>query len=162
MKNKNNNGVTLVSLSVYIIVSVVVLASLTFLNINFMSQIADLSIKSSKTNEILKAESYLISDLKSANNILDYSQQHLTLDNGVKYQIRYRSNEKLESNQTYDTYELYRNGILITDKMTNLLFDYDNKVDPDTNEIKEEWIKFSILDSDMLGQELYLKIGKGY
>ncbi len=154
MKLKNNKGVTLVSLSVYIIVSVIVLASLTFLNINFMSQVADLSTESEITNEIMKAESALISDIKAASKVLDYSEILLTLDTGVKYTVKYSSNTKDSTHQTYNTYELYRNNVLITDKLSKMEFDYDD--------INKEWVSIKILDSDMSGGEIFLKIGKGY
>jgi hypothetical protein len=66
---RSQKGVTLTSLSVYVVVSVIILASLTFLNINLMSQIADLSQKSELSNEMLKVQSMLISDIKSANEV---------------------------------------------------------------------------------------------
>ena len=103
---RNNKGVTLTSLSVYIVVSIVILASLSFLNINVMSQIADLSKESEKSNEALKVQAALITDIKAANRVLSFSDSELVLDNGVTYYIRYRANEK-QGEQTYSIYELY-------------------------------------------------------
>ena len=125
---RTNKGVTLTSLSIYIIVSVIILSSLSFLNINFMSQIADLSAKSEKTNELLKAQTFLISDIKAANGVLEFSDKYLKLDNGIEYFIRYRANEK-RGEQTYDVYELYRGDVLVTDKMANIEFDYNYSYD---------------------------------
>ena len=74
---KKQNGVTILSLSVYIIVSVVILATLSFLNINFMSRIADLTVKSEKGSEVLKVQAFVIADLISANRVLEFSNKYL-------------------------------------------------------------------------------------
>ncbi|MBQ8299935.1 MAG: hypothetical protein IJX99_08835 [Clostridia bacterium] len=156
-----NSGVTLASLSVYIIVSVVVLSSLTFLNINFMSQIAEISQKSEYTNELLKAQASLITDIKAANRVLEYSDKYLKFDNGVEYKIRYRANEA-RGEQTYDVYELYRNDVLITDKMTNIAFEYDSMHDNYLQEDFVTWITIKMLDTNLMGNDLHVRVGKGY
>lgn len=158
---KRNSGVTLASLSIYIIVSVVVLASLTFININFMSQIAELSQKSEYTNEILKAQASLIADIKSANRIMEYSDKHLKFDNGVEYNVKYRSNERL-GDQTYEVYELYRNDVVITDKMRNVIFSCYSINDDYSLENKTTWINIQMQDTNLLGTDINVKVGKGY
>lgn len=158
---RKNSGVTLASLSVYIIVSVVVLSSLTFLNINFMSQIAELSQKSEYTNELLKAQASLISDIKAANRVLEYSDKYLKFDNGVEYTVKYRANE-VRGEQTYDVYELYRNDVLITDKMTNIAFEYDKRYDNYLQENYVTWITIRMLDTNLMGTDLHVRVGKGY
>ena len=158
---RNNRGVTLTSLSVYIVVSVIVLASLTFLNINFMSQIADLSQKSEKTNELLKVQSYLINDIKSANRVLEFSDKYLRFDNGVEYTVKYRANEK-RGEQTYDVYELYRGDVLVTDEMANIAFEYDYSYNEIEQENDVEWIIIKVLDASLSGGDLFVRVGKGY
>lgn len=158
---RNNRGVTLTSLSVYIVVSVIVLASLTFLNINFMSQIADLSQKSEKTNELLKVQSYLINDIKSANRVLEFSDKYLRFDNGVEYTVKYRANEK-RGEQTYDVYELYRGDVLVTDEMANIAFEYDYSYNAIKQENDVEWIIIKVLDASLSGGDLFVRVGKGY
>ena len=158
---RKNLGVTLASLSVYIIVSVIVLSSLTFLNINFMSQIAELSQKSEYTNELLKAQASLISDIKAANRVLEYSDKYLKFDNGVTYSIKYRATE-VRGEQTYDVYELYRNDVLITDKMTNIAFEYDEKYNDYLQENYITWITIKMLDTNLMGTDLHVRVGKGY
>ena len=153
---RNNKGVTLTSLSVYIIVSIVILSSLTFLNVNFMSQIADLSVKSERSNEILKAEVSLINDLKAANRVMNFSDTELLLDTGVKYTIKYRANEK-QGDQTFSVYELYRNNVLITGEMANLSFGFGHKKEGIDS---IEWIKITMLDASYEGGDLYIKVGK--
>lgn len=154
---KNNSGVTMLSLSVYIIVSVIVLATLSFLNINFMSQIADLTVKSEKSNEILKAQSFLLSDLKSANRVLEFSDKYLRLDNGIEYTVKYRSNERQEE-QTFDIYELYRNNVLVSDELSNVSFGYDNDDNQEIVILKLYYTK----DNNVYGSDYYVKVGKGY
>ena len=154
---RNNKGVTLTSLSVYIVVSIIILASLSFLNINVMSQIADLSAESEKSNEVLKAQASLITDIKSANRVLSFSENELVLDNGVTYYIKYRANEKQTESQTYSVYELYRDDVLITDKMTNLSFGFGQKKD---GVEQTEWVKITMLDSSFTGGDIYVKVGR--
>ena len=153
---RNNRGVTLTSLSVYIIVSIVILSSLTFLNVNFMSQIADLSVKSERSNEILKAEVSLINDLKAANRVMSFSDTEILLDTGIKYTIKYRANEK-QGDQTFSVYELYRNNVLITGEMANLSFGFGHKKEGIDS---KEWIKITMLDASYEGGDLYIKVGK--
>ena len=154
---RNNKGVTLTSLSVYIVVSIIILASLSFLNINVMSQIADLSAESEKSNEVLKAQASLITDIKSANRVLSFSENELVLDNGVTYYIKYRANEKQTGSQTYSVYELYRDDVLITDEMTNLSFGFGQKKD---GVEQTEWVKITMLDSSFTGGDIYVKVGR--
>lgn len=154
MQMHNEKGVTITSLTIYIIVSVVVLASLAFLNINVISQVAALSKKSEKTNEILKVQTNLVKDIKSAGRVLEFSDKHIRFDNNVEYNIKYRSNQQSNS-QTFDVYELYRGNELITDKMSNISFDYGTSG-------SEEYIVFNILDEDYAGGEIFVKVGRGY
>lgn len=160
----NNRGVTLTSLSIYIVVSVIVFSSLTFLNINFMSQIADLSIKSEKTNEVLKVECFILNDIKSANSILEYSDKYLKFDNGVEYTVKYRANKNTGSgdSQSYDIYELYRNDVLITDKMATISFDRDVKYDA-SNKLVAEIVIMTLYyeqEGNLYGNTQYVKVGK--
>ena len=154
---RNNKGVTLTSLSVYIVVSIVILASLSFLNINVMSQIADLSQESEKSNEVLKAQASLITDIKAANRVLSFSENELVLDNGVTYYIKYRANEKQTGTQSYSVYELYRDDVLITDEMTNISFGFGQKKDGTE---QTEWVKITMMDSSFTGGDIYVKVGR--
>lgn len=154
---KKQNGVTILSLSVYIIVSVVILATLAFLNVNFMSRIADLTVKSEKGSEVLKVQAFVISDLKSASRVLEFSNKYLRLDNGTEYLVKYRANEKKEE-QTYDIYELYRNNVLVTDELSNIEFDFDNSLGQEVVTVKLYYTK----DDNVYGSDYSIKVGKGY
>jgi hypothetical protein len=122
-----------------------------------MSQIADLSAESEKSNEVLKAQASLITDIKSANRVLSFSENELVLDNGVTYYIKYRANEKQTGSQTYSVYELYRDDVLITDEMTNLSFGFGQKKD---GVEQTEWVKITMLDSSFAGGDIYVKVGR--
>ena len=162
---RSKKGVTLTSLSVYVVVSVVVLSSLTFLNINLMSQIAELSKKSELSNEVLKVQSMLISDIKSAREVKQFSKDYLLLDTGVEYKIKYSSDKIVApgaTTQSYNIYELYRNNKLITDKMTNLSFDYEQEYDDYYQQNIEKWVVVNIFDSNYGGGEFYIRVGRGY
>ena len=154
---KKDRGVTILSLSVYIIVSVVILATLSFLNINFMSQIADLTVKSEKSSEVLKAQACLLDDLKSADRVLEFSEKYLRLNNGVEYLVKYRANEQKEE-QTFNIYELYRNNVLITDELSNVEFDFDNSDNQESVIVKLYYTK----DNNVYGDSYQIKVGRGY
>ena len=154
---KKDRGVTILSLSVYIIVSVVILATLSFLNINFMSQIADLTIKSEKSSEVLKAQAYILDDLKSADRVLEFSEKYLRLNNGVEYLVKYRANEQKEE-QTFNIYELYRNNVLITDELSKVEFDFDNSDNQESVIVKLYYTK----DNYVYGDSYQIKVGRGY
>ncbi len=154
---KKDRGVTILSLSVYIIVSVVILATLSFLNINFMSQIADLTVKSEKSSEVLKAQACLLDDLKSADRVLEFSEKYLRLNNGVEYLVKYRANEQKEE-QTFNIYELYRNDVLITDELSNVEFAFDNSGNQESVTVKLYYTK----DNNVYGNSYQIKVGRGY
>lgn len=154
---KKDRGVTILSLSVYIIVSVVILATLSFLNINFMSQIADLTIKSEKSSEVLKAQACILDDLKSADRVLEFSEKYLRLNNGVEYLVKYRANEQKEE-QTFNIYELYRNNVLITDELSNVEFDFDNSDNQESVIVKLYYTKYNYV----YGDSYQIKVGRGY
>ena len=122
-----------------------------------MSQIADLSQESEKSNEVLKAQASLITDIKAANRVLSFSENELVLDNGVTYYIKYRANEKQTGTQSYSVYELYRDDVLITDEMTNLSFGFGQKKDGTE---QTEWVKITMMDSSFTGGDIYVKVGR--
>ena len=126
---RKQRGVTLTTLSIYIIVATILLGTLTFINVNIMSELAQLTKRSKATNEIMKFYSFFLDDVKSANNVLEFSDSYIRFDNGVQYLIKYRSNAKVEGNQTYDIYEIYRGNALISDKFSGVFFDYDPEKD---------------------------------
>ena len=120
---KNKRGVTLTSLTIYVIVLVIVLVIFTFISANYTSQIGQVTNRGKISNEALKIYSFLISDVKSANEALDYSDESLRLDNDVRYYIKYIRNRATERMQ----YEIYRNDVLIGENILDAKFDYDEQ-----------------------------------
>lgn len=153
---RGQKGVTLTSLTIYIIVSTILLGTLAFINVNFMSELGELTKKSKYTNEMTKFYSYFIKDIKSSKKVLEYSDNSIKLDNGVKYEIKYRANKQSEEKQEYDVYEVYRDNILITDKLSGVILEYNND---------EKYVKVKLYaeeDNIIKEDEQYFKIGRGY
>ena len=120
---KHNKGVTLTSLTVYIIVLALILVLFTFISANYTSQISDVSEKGKISNEIIKLYSFIVSDTKSSASVLEFSDNFVRFENDSQYSIRYvdlngSANEKMQ-------YEIYRNGVLISDNLLDASFDYD-------------------------------------
>lgn len=121
---KDNKGVTLASLTVYIIVLIISLVVLTFVSANFTSQISDVIDKGKISNEFIKLESFIISDLKSSKNIVEYSDDFVRFDNDIRYSIKYLDTASGKDKQVRQ-YEIYRNGVLISENLLDAKFDYD-------------------------------------
>ena len=153
---KKQEGVTLTTLTIYIIVATIFIGTLAFLNINFMSELGELTKKSKAIDEITRFYSFFVEDLKSADNVLEFSENYIKFDNGVQYSVIYRSNKESLANQEFNVYEIYRGDILITDKMSGVFFDYDNAA---------QYIKLRLYYQDeeiIKNEEQVFKIGRGY
>lgn len=121
---KDKRGVTLASLTIYIIVLAVVLVVLTFVSGNFTSQISDTSNKGKISNEYTKLFSFILKDIKSANKVVEYSDDYVRFDNNSRYSIKYLGT--IVSNDTsVKQYEIYKDNILISENISNASFDYD-------------------------------------
>ena len=149
---KNNKGVTLASLTVYVVVLVIILAALTFLSANFSSQIGEITIRGGISNEYVKLYSFLISDLKSANNIVEYSDNFLRLDNNVKYEIRYLENRADERVQ----YEIYKNDVLIAENFLDAKFDYNEENNACVISLKY------LYNKGLIEKTQTIRVGRGY
>ena len=151
---KNKNGVTLASLTVYVIVLVIILVALTFVSANYTSQISEVTARGRVSNECTKLYSFLITDIKSANTVVEYADDFIRLDNDVKYLIKYKYiNEKENQRKQYD---IYRNDILISENVLDANFDYDNQ-----NNTVAVNLKY-IYGNVMLEKSQVFKVGKGY
>ena len=153
---RSERGVTLTTLTIYIIVATILLGTLSFININFMSELGELTKTSKLTNEMTKFYTFFVEDVKTANKVLEFSDSYIRFDNGVQYFVRYRSNEKIEGSQTYEIYEVYRGDALVTDKLAGVFFEYDSE---------HEYIKvrlYATEDEIVKNDEQYFKIGRGY
>lgn len=111
----NQKGVTLTSLTIYVIVAGIVVVLLAFLNANFFSQMSDLTTKTSVTNEYSKFCSFFLQDLKASESVLEYNQTEIEFSNGAKYEIR--KLEKTSSDEKEDEYVIYRNQVKVCDSI---------------------------------------------
>ncbi len=149
---KGNKGVTLASLTVYIVVLGIILVALTFLSANLSSQIGEATIKGGLSNEYIKLYSFLISDLKSANRVLEFSNEYLRLDNDVEYTVKYIYDRATEQKQ----YEIYRNDVLITENFLDVAFGYD--YDSNTCSIDLKYI----YNKSLIEKTQTIQVGRGY
>lgn len=153
---RKQDGVTLTTLTIYIIVATIFLGTLAFININFMSELGELTKRSKVINEMTKFYSFFVEDVKSAGRVLEFSENYIKFDNGVQYSVAYRANEESMNAQGYDVYEIYRGEALITDKISGVFFDYNNE---------NEYIKVRLYYEDdeiIKNDEQYFKVGRGY
>lgn len=149
---ENNKGVTLASLTIYVIVLVIILIILTFISANFTSQITDVIGRGKISNESLKLYSFLISDIKSANSVVEFDDDFVRFDNDVKYSIKYISNRATEKIQ----YEIYRNDVLISENILDAKFDYDNITNTFSVDLKYIYGKI------LAEKAQSFKVGRGY
>lgn len=148
----NNKGVTLMSLTIYVIALTVILVILTFISANYTSQIAAVNAQGKISNEYLKLYSFLIPDLKSANSVIEYSDDFLRLDNDIKYTIKYINNRATEKMQ----YEIYRNDILVAENILDAKFSYD-----EVQNILDVNIKY-IYEKYLVEKHQSINVGRGY
>lgn len=148
----NNKGVTLMSLTIYVIALTVILVILTFISANYTSQIAAVNAQGKISNEYLKLYSFLIPDLKSANSVIEYSDDFFRLDNDIKYTIKYINNRATEKMQ----YEIYRNDILVAENILDAKFSYD-----EVQNILDVNIKY-IYEKYLVEKHQSINVGRGY
>ena len=156
MKLSSQKGVTLTSLTIYIIVSTILLGTLAFVNNNFMSELGELTKQAETTNEMMKFYAFFVNDVKAANQVLEYSDSYVRFDNDVQYHVKYRANQRSQGSQTYDVYEIYKDNVMITDKLSGAFFEYN----PEYRYIK---VKLAILsDNKLKTEEQCFRVGRGY
>jgi len=159
----NKKGITVTSLTIYVIVATIVVGVLVFLNANFFSNINDLTDKANIVSECLDFKSAFIRDLKSENDVkvTDYNNNLIRLSNNVKYEIRV-----LDKNAENKRFAIYRNDVQIAKSVVSHTevdgertkegpyFEYD----VNTNTVKVG-IKFSDGDNVYLENQIYV-VGK--
>ena len=124
---KSNKGISLISLSVYVIVAAVIVGTLTFMNVNFFSKISGLTEKTEIINEHLKFVSIFLKDLKNSDKVTEYSTNKIKLLDNVTYEIKVIAAEDEAENQ----YAIYRDNVKICEGIMNSAegaspaFDYD-------------------------------------
>lgn len=148
----NNKGVTLMSLTVYVIALTIILVILTFVSVNYTSQISAVNAQGKISNEYLKLYSFLIPDLKSANRVIEYSDDFLRLDNDIQYRVKYINDRATEKMQ----YEIYRNDVLIAENILDAKFSYDEVANIFDVNVKYIYGKY------LVEKHQSIAVGRGY
>lgn len=104
---KNNKGVSLISLSLYVIVAAVVIGTLTFMNANFFSKLSETTAKTELMNEYAKFISVFLKDLKNSDKVIEYTDTKIKFSNNVTYEIKAIKNE----DGTNEQYAIYRDSV---------------------------------------------------
>lgn len=129
MKFNNKKGITLASLTIYVVVATLIVGILAFLNAQFFSNIAELTNESRIVSEKLDLKTSIIKDLKSSDEvtITEFNSNSFRLSNNTKYEIR--------KNDELNTYAVFRNDVKICDGIYPTIiegrespyFDYDSE-----------------------------------
>lgn len=155
---KTNKGISLVSLSVYVIVAAIVVGILAFMNANFFSKISGLTTKTEIINEHMKFISTFLKDSKTSEKVSEYSTTKIKFANNVTYEIRVIENDDALKNK----YAIYRDSVKVCEGVTNNVdggapaFDYDY-----LNNTVTFSLTFSQGDYEWVENGTY-KVGRGY
>lgn len=83
---KSQNGITLISLTVYVIGIVLIVSIMAVLTTNFYSNIENANINIEPYTEYTKFNSYFSEEINKSNiKILDCAENYIVFDNGVQY-----------------------------------------------------------------------------
>lgn len=158
-------GITMTSLTIYVIVATVIVTILVFLNANFFSNIDDLTNKANIVSECLNFKAAFLRDIKAENDVkvTDYNNNMVRLSNDVKYEIRVLDKNADAKNKKY---AIYRNDAQIAKSVVPHTQIEGQKVkegpyfeyDVGTNTLKVG-IKFSDGENSYIENESYI-IGK--
>ena len=163
---KSQSGVTLATLTIYVIVAGIVVIILAFLNANFFSQMSDLTNKTEVTNQYARFASFFVKDLKASKMVDEYNSNEVTFRNGAKYEIRKSENE--------EKYVIYRDSIKICENIVPKYFyveetdDYVKSPCFDYDHLENTVTAFLVFarkdanDKNIFESTQVYKVGKGY
>ena len=84
---KSQNGITLTSLAIYVVLVFVVLAILATVTANFKSSVKEINQEGTDIAEVNKFNSYFLQEVKKQdNNIIDITQNSVTFSSNNKYE----------------------------------------------------------------------------
>lgn len=155
---KSNKGVSLISLSLYVVVATIVVGILTFMNANFFSKVSEASSKTELMNEYAKFISVFLKDVKNSERVIEYTDTKIKFSNNVAYEIKAMKDE----NGDVEEYAIYRDSVKVCDGIHDSaakippIFDYDyfeNTV--------AVTLSFSNDDYEWLENGIY-QVGRGY
>ncbi len=124
---KNNKGISLISLSIYVLVATIVVGILTFMNANFFSKVSEASSKTELMNEYAKFISVFLKDVKNSEKVIEYTNDKLKFSDNVSYEIKAMKNE----DGTIKEYAIFRDSVKVCEGIHKSeigvlpAFDYD-------------------------------------
>lgn len=138
---KNQKGITLVSLLVYIIVMIIIIGGLSTISYNFYRNTQALEVDTEDIVEFSNFNEYFIKEIKKANNKIDNISEdgtYIVFTDGNSFMLNNKS--------------IYYNQIEISKNVNSLKFEYDK--DEENNEITDI-IKVSVKYSNYSKQMKY-------
>ena len=138
---KNQKGITLVSLLVYIIVMIIIIGGLSTISYNFYRNTQALEVDTEDIVEFSNFNEYFIKEIKKANNKIDKISEdgtYIVFTDGNSFMLNNKS--------------IYYNQIEISKNVNSLKFEYDK--DEENNEITDI-IKVSVEYSNYSKQMKY-------
>lgn len=138
---KNQKGITLVSLLVYIIVMIIIIGGLSTISYNFYKNTQALEVDTEDIVEFSNFNEYFIKEIKKANNKIDNISEdgtYIVFTDGNSFMLNNKS--------------IYYNQIEISKNVNSLKFEYDK--DEENNEITDI-IKVSVEYSNYSKQMKY-------
>ena len=121
---KNQKGITLVSLLVYIIVMIIIIGGLSTISYNFYRNTQALEVDTEDIVEFSNFNEYFIKEIKKANNKIDNISEdgtYIVFTDGNSFMLNNKS--------------IYYNQIEISKNVNSLKFEYDK--DEENNEITD-------------------------
>lgn len=113
---KSEKGITLISLTIYIITMVVVLATVAVISTYFYTNISETSDTMDPLTEYTKFNRFFSEEVNRSNiKVLECESHYIAFDNGVQYS--FIANNK----------GIYRNQVKIAKEVTNCTFLYEIK-----------------------------------
>lgn len=115
---KDEKGITLISLIIYIILLMMVIVLLTKVSDNFFFNLKYISDNKKYTAEFNKFNMYFIEDIKNNKNTYKLESSEIIFENGIIYTYK------------IDEQAIYRNKVKICSNVTNCGFlEVENEVD---------------------------------
>lgn len=124
---KNNKGVSLISLSLYVLVATIVVGILTFMNANFFSKVSEASSRTELMNEYAKFISVFLKDTKNSDKVIEYTTTKIKFSDNVEYEIKAMKN----ADGNVEEYAIFRDSVKICEGIHDSAmgvapaFDYD-------------------------------------
>lgn len=113
---KAQKGITLISLTIYIIVMVIVVAVVAVISTYFYTNVNSVSDTLNPMTEYTKFNSFFTDEVNHTNiKVLECKENYIVFDNGVQYTF-------VEENEG-----IYRNKVKITNEVESCTFEYKIK-----------------------------------